>query len=206
MEELILSKAKELFFNYGLKSVSMDDLASHAGVSKKTVYQFFSDKKEIVEKIVNEMTREHSRLINECVADTASAVDEVLRQSSESFHVWLSVNPVFFYDLEKFFPAVWEKLEQHKQTVLLPAILLNLERGVAEMVYRSDLDLYFIAELRIHQLTQVLQPVTFTERRMGLGDLTRELTLFYLHAITTQKGKTLLYQHIKDANENFSVN
>ena len=139
MGELILTKAKELFFSYGLKSVSMDDLARTAGVSKKTIYQSFSDKNELVQKIVEDLTHCHHRLFTSCCIQSADAVDEVLKQSSTPFDTWASVNPGFFFELEKFFPDVWRKLDRYKNGALLPGIRKNLERGIAENNYRSNI-------------------------------------------------------------------
>jgi len=194
MGELILSKAKELFFSYGLKSVSMDDLAKQAGISKKTIYQFYADKNELVNTIVDDLIECHSHLSVECRVNAKDAVDEVLQQSNKSFDTWAAVNQTFFFELEKSFPEAWQKLEQHKQKVFRPAIIKNLEKGISEKLYRDDLDLPFIADIRIHQLTSALQPNSLTDRRMNVSQMISELTIFYLHGITTEKGKKLLYK------------
>ena len=204
MGELILTKARELFFSYGLKSVSMDDLAKLAGVSKKTIYQFFSDKNELVNKIVDDMITCHHQLSMECLAEAKDAIDEVLKQSSAPFDTWASVNPGFFCELEKFFPEAWSKLEQHKNKVLLPGIIKNIDKGVAENYYRSEIDIDFTADIRIHQLITAIQPHVFASKRWNVSQVMNELTLFYLHGITTEKGKRLLSQYLKNRNENRS--
>lgn len=206
MGELILTKAKELFFSYGLKSVSMDDLAKMAGVSKKTIYQFFADKNELVNRIVDDLIACHHSLFSECQCEAKDAVEEVLIQSNEPFDTWASVNQAFFFELEKSFPDVWAKLEQHKQNVLLPGIMKNLERGIGENLYREDIDVAFTADVRIQQLSSALQPAAFTGRKMNGSQLLNELTSFYLHGITTEKGKKILSKYLKNRNENSSTN
>src|SRR5690606_34223659 len=111
---------------------------------------------------------------------------------------WASVNPGFFYELEKFFPAAWFKLEQHKKQVLLPGIIENLERGKKENNYREELDVLFMADVRIIQLTHALHPNVFSARRMSNSFLIRNLTSFYLHGITTEQGKKLISKYIKE--------
>ena len=206
MGELILNKAKELFFSYGLKSVSMDDLAKMAGVSKKTIYQFFTDKNELVNRIVDEMIACHYNLFSNCQCKAKDAVEEVLLQANEPFDTWASVNQTFFFELEKSFPEAWAKLEQHKQNFLLPGIMKNLERGIQENVYREDIDVAFTADVRIQQLSSALHPSGFPGRRMNGSQLMNELTVFYLHGITTEKGKGLLSKYLKNRNENRSTN
>ncbi|MDB5205005.1 MAG: hypothetical protein JWR72_80 [Flavisolibacter sp.] len=202
MGELILTKARELFFSYGLKSVSMDDLAKGAGVSKKTIYQAFSDKNELVNKIVNDLVNCHHQLLRKSEGEARDAIEEVLMQSNASFDTWASVNQAFFFELEKSFPDAWAKVEQHKQKILMPGIFKNLQRGIEENLYREDLDVVFTADIRIQQLSSALQPATFTGRRMNVSQLINELTVFYLHGITTEKGKKILYKYLKNRNEN----
>lgn len=204
MGELILTKARELFFSYGLKSVSMDDLAKLAGISKKTIYQAFADKNELVNTIVDDLIRCHLQLFQECRQKAKNAVDEVLKQSSEPFDTWASVNQSFFYELERSFPEAWQKLEQHKRNTFRPGIMQNLEKGMAEGLYRPELEVAFTADIRLHQLTTALQPAAFANRRLPAAQLVRELTTFYLHGITTPKGKKRLNQYLKNRNENRS--
>jgi AcrR family transcriptional regulator len=206
MGELIVTKARELFFSYGLRSVSMDDVARQAGISKKTIYQSFSDKSELIQTIVDDLIQCHHRLSDKCKAAAADAIDEVLLQSSAPFDTWAAVTPGFFYELEKFFPPLWQKLEAHKSAVLLPGIINNLERGKNEGLYRDDINKAFTADIRIHHLTTALQPHLLTSQRMSVSQLMAELTLFYLHSITTEKGKNRLTKYLKNRNENRTKN
>jgi AcrR family transcriptional regulator len=202
MGELILTKARELFFSYGLRSVSMDDLAKLAGISKKTIYQSFEDKAALVARIVEDLVDCHHQLCKACQLEAIDAVDEVFKQSNAPFETWASVTPGFFYELEKFFPEAWKKLEQHRETVMKAAIIRNLERGLAEGLYRDEMNLSFVADLRIQQLIHALQPNGFTSQKISVGQLMQELTLFYLHGITTEKGKKMLNKYLKNRNEN----
>ena len=204
MGELILTKARELFFSYGLRSVSMDDLAKLAGISKKTIYQSFEDKAALVNRIVEDLVDCHHRLCKACQLEAVDAIDDVFKQSNAPFETWASVTPGFFYELEKFFPEAWKKLEQHRDAVLKAGIIRNLERGIKEGLYRDDMNLSFIADLRIQQLIHALQPNGFTNQKISVGQMMNELTLFYLHGITTEKGKKLLNKYLKNRNENRS--
>lgn len=203
MGELILAKAKELFFSYGLKSVSMDDLAKQAGISKKTIYQFYSDKDELINTIVDDLVQCHAGQLRNCQQNSKDVVDEVLKQSSETFYTWAAVNQAFFFELEKSFPDTWHKLEQHKIRVVRPAVVSNLEKGIGENIYRN-LDVPFTADIRLQQLSTALQPASFTSRRLNIAGLANGLTNFYLHGITTEKGKKLLNKYLKNRNENWS--
>lgn len=202
MEELILSKSKALFLSYGLKSVTLDDVAKLAGVSKKTIYRYFPDKKALVTAIVEALIECHKQRLKQCRAKAKDAVEEVLLQSGIPFTTWTSASPRFFNELEKFFPHAWEKLEHYKQEFLIPAITKNLEKGKKMGHYRSELDAVFMAAIRVNQWGTALQPHVGANRQTGVHKANNELTAFYLHGITTEKGKKLLYKYLKNKNEN----
>lgn len=201
MEEMILAKAKELFLSYGLKSITMDDVAKSAGVSKKTIYQFFEDRNELLKAIVDDLIDQHSKLFTQCQEQADNAIHEVLLQATIPFNVWATVHPGFFFELEKSLPELWKRLELHREKILFPGILANLEKGKTEHLYRVDIDVLFTAEIRIHQLRNALNPRQFTERRVSVSQLAGGLTQFYLQSITTEKGKKILHKYLKNKNE-----
>jgi AcrR family transcriptional regulator len=201
MEQLIIQKARDLFFLYGLKSVSMDDLAKQAGISKKTIYQFVSDKNELIEKVVEELVQCHKQALKKSVKESENAVMELFMQDTLPFSTIASVNIHFFHQLEKFFPAVWNRLLEHKQKIIRQAIIKNLQRGIDEGLYREDLNLQFVADIRLQQISTALNPVDFAQRRVDAGKLMSDFTIFYLHGIVNSNGKRLLNKVTKSNNE-----
>lgn len=197
MEQLIINRAKDLFFSYGLKSVSMDDLAKTAGISKKTIYQSVSDKTELIKKVAEDLICCHKDQLIRSAKEAVNAIEEVYLQSHTSFVMLASVNTNFFYELEKFFPAVWKKLTDHRQHHVYAAIVNNLERGIEEENYREDIEPSFLANMRLQQITTALNPVLFPGKKMEGSKLMQELTLFYLHGIGTPKGKKLIDKYFK---------
>jgi AcrR family transcriptional regulator len=210
MMELV-TKARDLFFSYGLKSVSMDDLARMSCTSKKTIYQHVADKNELVDRVVEDLIRSHKEAMDQSGEAAKDAVHELVLKSRVPFVTLASINWNFFYELEKFFPAAWQKLIAHRQQVMLPSIIKNLQRGVAEGLYREDLDTQFAALIRLQQITTALirlqqittalNPKDFTQTTTDALKLMNSLTEFYLHGIVTTKGKRLINTYLKNNNE-----
>lgn len=205
MEELIINKARELFFFYGVKSVSMDDLAKSAGISKKTIYQYFSDKNQVLDSVVKSLIDDHYQSVANCHKSSKNAIEEVIGQSNVPFNTLAAINYSFFHELEKSFPVAWEKLMQYRQKTILPAIIKNLRRGVLENHFRSDIDVQFMAEIRLQQLNTALNPVGFTGSTIESTHMMNEFTSFYLHGITTEKGKKLINHYLKNKNEYHAI-
>ncbi len=180
----------------------MDDLAKQAGVSKKTIYQCYTDKNELVNNIAEDLANEQALLFKTCETSARDAVEEVLMKTQATLETWATVNQSFFLEMERSFPVAWQKLLKHKQEVMLPGIICNLQKGISAGLYRSDLDVAFSAQLLLHQHVSVLQTNSFTHPGRSAGQLLQEITTFFLHAICTPKGKTKLDKYINSSNEN----
>lgn len=205
MEELIVAKAKELFFFYGFKSVSMDDLAKAAAVSKKTIYLYFSDKNQVLDSVINSFIAEHDELFLKSQKKAGNAVEEVCIQSSEPFNLLAGISYSFFHDLEKSFPAAWEKLIRYRQERVLPAIIKNLKRGICENIFRPEIDILFVAQIRLQQLNTALNPAGFGEAESDPISMMNEFTGFYLHGITNEVGKKLINNYLKNKDELYAL-
>ena len=193
--ELIKQKAKELLLSYGLKSVSMDNIAKHSGVSKKTVYECFNNKKTIVSLMVDELIRSHEQVLKSARLSAHDVIDEISKQD-DGF--WLSskgLRPSLFYELENFFPDIWVKIEEHI-TKIHKAIINNLHKGQEAGIYRNDIDVRFVSDLRLHQLVNLMKPNLLTSYDVSPNHLAEQLTVLYLHAITTEKGKKLFNNYL----------
>ncbi len=209
MQQLITHRASELFYHFGIKRIAMDDIARKTGMSKKTVYRFFPDKEALIQSIVKETIDESSEAMKHCLQISANAVEEVFNQVRFSFAGWINIEPVFYYELEKSFPDIWSELLKYTEASLAPNIINNLERGIKEGLYREDLNICFTAQLRIMQVQAIVRRVSIGGG-MDATSLHDELTRFYLHAITTAKGKRkmkLLFDketagNINSVNEN----
>jgi len=198
--ERVKAMAKELFFSHGLKSVSMDDLARLSGVSKKTIYQYYEDKEVLVHAVVNDLIQLHERLFNTYQSIAKDAIDEAITMDTRLFGLWTDIRPGFFYEVKKFFPDAWLELEYYSLK-MRNVIIENLERGRKEGLYRNDINIVLIAELRIYQLTNLLRSKLVTTQKMSTNHLVRELVILYLQSITTEKGKSIIANYFKKENE-----
>jgi len=195
-DELIKEKAREVFFSYGLRSISMDDVANLSGIPKRIIYRYFEDKSALVRAIVNDLIHSHERFFNTCQATAKDAIDEVIKQNTEKFEIWTPIRPRFFNDLENFFLVTWNDLEQYK-TTMRDGIIRNLIWGREEGFYRDDINEIFIADVRLHQLVNCLQPQLVTTKEWSIHKFMVEFTRLYLHGIATEKGEKLLMSYLE---------
>lgn len=205
MKERIQQKAKELFLRYGFRSITMDEIAGQLGISKKTVYHFFEDKDSLVEAVMQkEMNYMHDQCLTQ-IHEAGNAIEEVFRDMDCMEMVIDSMNPQIIYDLEKFYPETYAKFKNHKQTFLLDIIKKNLQRGIAEELYRDDFDTDIVARFRLESSFLAFNQETFAFGKYHLLQVCNEIYYLYMHGIVTAKGKKLIEKEILKRKKNKSL-
>lgn len=197
MSEIILNKARELFFSYGLKNVSMDDLARTAGVSKKTIYLYFEDKSALVSAVLKALVEEQKSRFKNCRKMAVNAVHEFTLQAEIPYDAFSCIKNGFFIELEKTFPDLFANMMEYRKKILLPGFKDNIHRGIEEGLYRPGLNAVLMAEVRLQHIINALNPESLTEKKSDSLGLYQELNSFFLHAITTTKGKNLISKYLK---------
>ena len=197
-----MEKAAGLFMQYGIRSITMDEIASQLGISKKTIYQFFTDKDEMVEAVVNDEIVLNEKKCLDFTRDSENAVHEIFLAMNDIQEVMKAMNPQVMYDLEKHHPVAFKKLKSHKYQFLYVLIKANLLRGMKEEVYRSDLNVDLVAKHRIESSFMAFNQELFPSSRYPISNTCIELAMLFLHSITSSKGKKLIDKYTEKAHKN----
>lgn len=151
----ILQCAEDLSRKIGFRAVTMDQLSSQMGISKKTIYQFFTDKDELVDAI---METEISKRQQDCAVlheEAENAIHEIFMTMEMLTEDFQDINPIVIHDLRKFHPATFDKFERHKNEFLYQVISKNLLRGKEEGLYRAEIDVDVLTRLRLETAMMV---------------------------------------------------
>ncbi|MBW8685962.1 TetR/AcrR family transcriptional regulator [Chitinophaga sp. B61] len=186
-----------MFRMYGIKSVTMFDISRESGVSKKTVYEHFKDKEELVQEGMRFMLNGHEQHLEDFRQQSANAIEELLKEVKFMEDMGNTINPVMLYEMQKYHPAIWQEVEVFKKEHLVRAITTNLERGIQEGIYRNDLKLDIMAHMRLLQLETVFQPALFPATQFNMHEVIREITAHFLLGITTTKGRKVAAGYIR---------
>ncbi len=197
MKERIQQKARELFMRYGFRSVTMDEIASQLGVSKKTLYQFFEDKDTLVDAVMQAEMLYMQTECNKQNMESENAIDELFKDMDSMESVIDALNPQIVFDLEKFYPKTFEKFKRHKNSFLLDVIKKNLHRGVQEELYREDIDIDIIARFRLESAFIIFNQDLFPYGKYSLIKVSNEIYHHYQYGIATTKGKKLIDKYIQ---------
>ena len=197
-KERILEKATELFMRYGIRSITMDEIAAQLGISKKTIYQFFTDKDAMVEAVVNDETIKNEEECLHFSTAAENAVHEIFLAMDNLEEMLKGMNPQLIHDLEKHHPAAFKRLKQYKYQFLYSIIKKNLERGMKEGVYRSDLNVELTTRHRIETAFMPFNQDAFPQNKYPMNQTCQELAVLFLHSVCNLNGKKLIEKYLNE--------
>lgn len=191
----IKEKAHTLFMQYGLRSVSMDDIATSLGISKKTIYHFYADKDALVDDVIA------TELLNdECICErdkqaAENAIHEIFLAIDFIVEMFKGMNPTVFFDMQKYYPKSYVRFAKHKDEFLYNVVRKNLVAGVEEGLYRPELKIDILARFRVEAIMLPFNPNFYGKLKENLGVIEEEITLHFLHGLLTPKGYKLAQKY-----------
>jgi AcrR family transcriptional regulator len=193
----MLRGAETLFMKYGFKSITMDDVSRELGISKKTLYQYFEDKNDLVKQTVQQHLEDQKASCNNIETQKLDPITYMLN-ISDSVSVQLrQINPGVLFDLRKYFKTSWDSFIEFKTSFIYKNVLHNLETGQSKGYYHKDIDIKLIASLYVHLIDFLVSPVEFQDEHKNFKEMHFEIMKYHLRAICTEKGMKILNEKIK---------
>ncbi len=201
MKERIQSKARELFHQYGFKSVTMDEIASQLGVSKKTIYQYYSDKDELVDVVVRDITSYSKFLCDQNIGTSKDAIHELFLAMNVIQQVIGDMNPVMMYDLERAHPNSYKVFLDFRNKYLHDVIVSNLNRGIKEGLYRPDINIELVTKIRLEGLMLGFNQHVFPPSKFNLVETQKSIIEHFLFGVASLKGFNLIIKYKEESNK-----
>ncbi len=179
---------------YGIKSVTMDDMAKELGVSKKTLYKYFKDKNEIVSTLMKMDINGEMKILESLAETSKNAIEETYAFSNVLIEKLKSVNPSLMYDLEKYHPKAWNLFVTHKRIDVFGCIKANIERGIEEGFYRETINAEVVAKLYSEKIDLIFNQEIFPLGKFSVEDVYTEMIDYHLQGIVNENGNEYLTQ------------
>jgi AcrR family transcriptional regulator len=194
-QDRIVVKAHELFMRYGIRSVSMDEVANHLGMSKKTIYQFYADKDALVEDVIDLQINANQSECNMHKLKSENAIHEIFMAVDMMLEVLTNINPNVIFDLEKYHPKAFKKHTEFKNKFLYTIIKQNLDLGKEQGLYREDINSDIMARFRLASTFLIFNPELFPQGKHSVSAIINEMTDNFLYGLATNKGQKLIEKY-----------
>ncbi len=188
--------AHDLLMQFGIRSISMDDIAAKLGMSKKTIYLYYKDKDELVDAVVNSLIESNQCI---CTADRQKANDavhEIFLARDMVTELFKSMNPSVLFDLQKFHPETFSTFLKHKNEFILSMMRQNILRGISEDLYRPDIEVEILARFRVESLFMPFNPEFVRNTKSTLVIIEQEILMHFLFGLVTLKGYKLILKYL----------
>jgi len=193
----ILNGASELFLRYGIRSISMDNIANHLGVSKKTIYQYFKDKNDMVISVTEAHVLKEREQMDEVVSRSKNAMEELVELSGCLRENFKDMNPLLLFDIQKYHDKAWEVWVEFKDHFIREQLERTIERGKEEGYYRLEVDAKIMAILRLETIQFPFDPALFPKGAYSVLGLQMQIFDHFIYGLFTDKGRKLYEKYKK---------
>ncbi len=193
----ILNQAAKLFTKYGVKSMTMDDIARQLGISKKTLYQYVDNKRDLVKKSIEVHIDQEECVMKDQLSSDGNAIDELMAMTRLVGSQMKEMHPSVIFDLKKYHPDAYKCLTDHRDQFIYANIKTNLENGVKSEIYRDNLKPEIVARLYLSMMNIILDPQQNSLSEFSNSDVYTEMIRYHIRGIASAKGKEYLKQKFK---------
>lgn len=198
MNPNIFNIAQNLFMRFGIKSVSMDDIAKHAGVSKKTLYKVIPTKDKLVLRIITHFIQQEKKKIEKLTDQDHDAIKEIVLIAGNLVKLLKKTKPTLMYDLRKYHFEAWSLAEELRVNFIRSVVKKNIEKGMKTGLYRSNLDSDIISKLYVSASNIMNDESIFSFDEYNRPELFKHFIIYHVFGIATPKGITLFETYKQD--------
>ena len=197
MKEDITQKALTYFLQYGFKTFTMDDLANSLGISKKTLYEQFASKNDLVEATLDYALEMSCHQVDKFVSGEGSVIENLFRSQREVQNLFNFNSSKPIWELKKYFPKTYERMDM--EFIKSDALLIDklLEKGWEEGLFRKDINVSFykVFYSSVQRLRNFSD--TFDEREFPFWDTIYTIMGYFFRIIVNEKGLQELEKTLK---------
>ena len=173
---------------YGIKSVTMDDVAKELGISKKTLYQHIDNKTDLIERIIHQHIVDETGCLSDIANSAQDSIEQILLIARHVVQLLRGMRPTTMFDLKKYYHNCWRKLDAFHLDYVYNVIRTNLDLGVTQGVYRNDMNTDIVAKLYVGMTMLLPNEEIFPMRDYNRDQLFIEYINYHLRGILSERG------------------
>lgn len=199
-EEQIIEKATHLFMRYGIKSMTMDEIARQLSISKKTLYKYVSDKNDLVIRAMKLIINSDQSCLENLNLIEGNAIDKMVAINNQVSEKLENLQPAVIYDLRTYYHEAWNIMEEHKSVFVLNHVKQNMIEGIKEGYYRENLDPELNSQIYVTLMDSMFKTELFGLKKYSYQKVHTEIAKYHLRGIASEKGLAYIKKLFKNIN------
>jgi len=195
-KELIIKSSKILFMRYGIKSISMDDIAKDLGISKKTIYNFVENKDTLVLSVLQSHSLEEKEMVQKIKKVAHNAIEEMASIARYVLQHMREMKPTLMYDLKKYHLKSWNYLTENHFSFIEETIQKNIERGKEEGLYRAKINEVIHSKIYVSMARIMVDEDVFPSNTYKKGDIYENYFIYHMNGIMNEQGRKELNKYL----------
>jgi AcrR family transcriptional regulator len=184
----ILQRAMDMFQRYGLRAMTMDDVCRELAMSKKTLYQHFANKADLVDQAVRHVFGLHQFSMAQIAAEHENAIDRMISRYAFLMRMMESHGPNMMFPLKKYYPKTYEWLFAQRQRTMVEALVQTIKDGQAQRLFREDLEPELVAQIHFTTMVGLADSDAVTENFSQRRALIWTAISLFIRSISTAQG------------------
>lgn len=202
----MIEQIKELFFEFGIKNLNMDDISRKLGISKKTLYRFVKSKEDLIAKLFEYEEIKGIAYENENKNLDVNAIEKLFKASLMVYEEMKRFNPMIMFELRKYYEQLFNEFHTRKLTQISKSMQVNLKQGIEEGLYRADVNIEAVVAIFINYLIEIHNSDMCKTVNLSFDDLFKVMFENHIRAISTPKGVAYFEMRKKEISENLNKN
>jgi len=198
IKTLIINEAAKQFFKFGIQSVSVDDICYAISISKKTFYEHFANKSELVEQIANDFLQKTQKITDD-IMKKEDVIDKMLLLYSSLLKQFKNCNAAFIYDIKKYYPDIFKVFDQYKDNALKNLLISLINEGKREGVFIEDFDAEIIFTMHWKRFNNIIERELLPQKNL-YDPIYIQMMKVSLIGISTLKGHQLIEEKFNTLN------
>lgn len=198
MDDNLLIKVREISIKHGISNLTYDNLARHLALDINELKKIIPNIQLLVENLLKSEREAFNSIFDKYNFDGINAIDILLTVSSEINSRFNDVSPSYTRELKSLYPEIYQKHIELRIDFIFEKIKINIQKGIAQGLYRDDLSIELLSRIYISRLIDIHNPVFFPPDKFSFRLLFEVMFENFIRGIATEEGLKYYTQRIKD--------
>lgn len=200
--ERIIAESFQLFIRSGIKNITMDDIARNMGISKRTIYENFRDKDDLIKAVMLNHKNEQNLKIKSILATSSNVLDAIFKVMHDVMSRINQINPSFFTDLKKYHHRTCEELMPRQENELMKMLDGLINRGISDGIFREDIHVGIVTRTLNLQFKAISDEQLFPTGEFSKSEIFSAIIVNFARGIATPKGVGIIEELIETRKNN----